>query len=404
MASFIAWVDYSQIERDRMRQAVALFREHQTVDELGVGSIRDIIANRLFPGTSTIQTRLRYFLFVPWIYREMERSGRADQVEAEGRRRELALVRPLVDAGDLRGVMGQDAGELLQRLPSSVYWSGLQSWGLFSKSWSLEEYRLNIPQIRKRRASERPTDDKGIALNGFTTWTPHLPDCPPDFPHGLSFTLTHDEAEFLRSRLKNAHPASLLSQWMNATRAQRPILHQTAPWDASLALPPQLQHELAVAKKFALLMHGAVRLYNIALAEQVPTEKAEQWREFHRNELRHWQQQAVEQHIFSWNLNELWAFCRETGRDAGKSTKDFVEGWYHAVGDVGLEQVGEAPALRALVRRREIHLKGARSRFRNPRALERWGGASGTALMTYRWRTVATFLGDLYSALDGGTR
>lgn len=34
---------------------------------LGFAPIRDAFADYFFPGTSTIQTRARYFLFVPWI-------------------------------------------------------------------------------------------------------------------------------------------------------------------------------------------------------------------------------------------------------------------------------------------------------------------------------------------------
>ena len=41
-------------------------------DELGLGAVRDSIADHLFPGTSTIQTRLRYMLFIPWLFRTLE--------------------------------------------------------------------------------------------------------------------------------------------------------------------------------------------------------------------------------------------------------------------------------------------------------------------------------------------
>ena len=41
------------------------FQEKESRDELGLGSVRDSFADQLFPGTSTIQTRLRYTLFVP---------------------------------------------------------------------------------------------------------------------------------------------------------------------------------------------------------------------------------------------------------------------------------------------------------------------------------------------------
>jgi len=35
---------------------VDLFREQSTVDELGIGTVRDALADGLFPGISTIQT------------------------------------------------------------------------------------------------------------------------------------------------------------------------------------------------------------------------------------------------------------------------------------------------------------------------------------------------------------
>ena len=37
------------------------------------GVIRDVFSDLLFPGISTIQTRARYFLIVPWIYQRHEK-------------------------------------------------------------------------------------------------------------------------------------------------------------------------------------------------------------------------------------------------------------------------------------------------------------------------------------------
>jgi len=66
-------LDYSERERRKMLDVVDLFREHDTRDELGVGSVRDAFADMLFPGTSTIMTRARYFLLVAWTYQRLER-------------------------------------------------------------------------------------------------------------------------------------------------------------------------------------------------------------------------------------------------------------------------------------------------------------------------------------------
>ena len=91
MDATLTWLDLTASDRDRMRQVLDLFKEQGTVDEMGLGSLRDALSEALFPGTSTIQTRLRYVLFVPWIYRQLDskenrRLQRPDTI-AEGRAR-----------------------------------------------------------------------------------------------------------------------------------------------------------------------------------------------------------------------------------------------------------------------------------------------------------------------------
>ena len=98
-----------------MQRAIALFQEADTVDELGVGTIRDAFADELFPGTSTIQTRLRYFLIVPWVYRGIERSKvPAVQARERARKAELALIDPLLEAEDNAGAFGKSARQALK--------------------------------------------------------------------------------------------------------------------------------------------------------------------------------------------------------------------------------------------------------------------------------------------------
>lgn len=70
--SSLAWIDFDEAARQRAQRIMALFQERETRDELGLGSIRDSIADHLFPRTSTIQTRLRYMLFIPWLFQMLE--------------------------------------------------------------------------------------------------------------------------------------------------------------------------------------------------------------------------------------------------------------------------------------------------------------------------------------------
>lgn len=111
-----------------MLDVIHLFDEKTTRDELGIGVVRDAFADTFFPGTSTIQTRARYFLFIPWIYRSLERRGVGSaQIAVEARKREAALTQAIVGSEDSRGVFGKQAGAGLKRLASSVYWQGLGS-------------------------------------------------------------------------------------------------------------------------------------------------------------------------------------------------------------------------------------------------------------------------------------
>lgn len=80
------WVDFAEDDQRRMLDVVKLFQEQETLDELGVGTIRDAFSEYFFPGTSTIQTRARYMLFIPWIYLKLEKR-RLSGAEMERRAR-----------------------------------------------------------------------------------------------------------------------------------------------------------------------------------------------------------------------------------------------------------------------------------------------------------------------------
>jgi hypothetical protein len=60
MPSVLAWIDHDSKARERTLRILSLFQEKESRDDLGLGSVRDSFADQLFPGTSTIQTRLRY--------------------------------------------------------------------------------------------------------------------------------------------------------------------------------------------------------------------------------------------------------------------------------------------------------------------------------------------------------
>src|SRR5262245_14891240 len=127
------WLDFSSDERRRAIEVIKLFEERTTVDDLGIGTVRDAISDILFPGTSVLHTRARYFLFVPWVYRLREdRRTVSAEIARLGRRDEIRLIESLIafDASPGNGIIGRVARERLKFLPSLVYWNGLEQWGI----------------------------------------------------------------------------------------------------------------------------------------------------------------------------------------------------------------------------------------------------------------------------------
>src|SRR5438067_1894150 len=143
MASRFAWIDIDESSRRTMLDFIGKFDGQETLDELGIGSVRDAFADYFFPGTSTVQTRARYFLFVPWIYRRLEEKK---VLSAEMVRRlkdaEFALLEAMRErVGEGERLIGRQSGYNLQRWPSSIYWAGLETWGIRKFPGSQEAYR-----------------------------------------------------------------------------------------------------------------------------------------------------------------------------------------------------------------------------------------------------------------------
>ena len=125
VAAFVSWLDLTSSDRERMRRVLSLFDEQGTVDEMGLGVLRDAFSDALFPGTSSIQTRLRYVLFIPWIYMDLERRRvPRSEIDARARRDELALIAPLKASPDPQGTFG--SGAMVPMGPT---------WGRHSEQW-----------------------------------------------------------------------------------------------------------------------------------------------------------------------------------------------------------------------------------------------------------------------------
>ena len=129
----------------------------------------------LFPGTSTIMIRARYFLLVPWAYQRLERLRvRSAEIAARARQAELNLVEPIERSDDNDGNIGKLAKTTLKRLASSVYWQGLSVWEIrsfenFSSTINFMRY-LDRRRVLRKSYVRKPGSARTVLNRLMKLW------------------------------------------------------------------------------------------------------------------------------------------------------------------------------------------------------------------------------------------
>ena len=397
MKTTLTWLDLTASDRDKMRRVLDLFKEQGTLDEMGLGSLRDALSDALFPGTSSIQTRLRYVLFIPWIYRQLEdRKVRAAEVARAARRAEVDLIGPLEQNPDREGIIGSRARGALVRLPSSVYWSALTRWGIFQPQRSQGWYQSRFDALVDGRGVVGRADDPGVIWGQQAHWHPRLPEPPEGFPWEASFALTHDEADFLRGRVEERCAGTLLA-WLVRNGSDSPAEEVWEDPDA-LRAPEKIRDILELARRFSLHVEGMPLLYNLLVAERrrgvLDSEENKSIDKF-RAGLAEWAvEEAEEERPFE--PDALWQLVVRSGRSIPYPQRLFIESWSRRVAELGPDRVADDYRLRTLVTERELRLKGARARLANRNRLMDWTPGVGVGRMDFRWFRVRQFMIDLH--------
>lgn len=403
MKETISWLDFAESDRQRAMQVIDLFREKNTVDELGFSPIRDAFADHFFPGTSTIQTRARYFLFVPWILKRYEkRKLTAQERSARLRRREIDLIQALLKGSpDSMGIIGREAQAGLQRMPSSVYWRGLRLWGIRLFDGSIEQYFRRLSGGSKVE-SRRLRSDDGEPLDGISPdWHPGLPNEPEGMFESISLELRADEAEFLRDRISTYHPGSLLAQFVTGNRSQ---LAAQYVWEAAVVqlMPSDLYAEIEHARLFAMCAWGGPLVYSLQLARM--KSGSEELVDQLESALGVWQAAlgADEAGLRDWDRADYWELVRRLNPRISTRTQDFAEKWIGvSLRAAAGERVWDDGPVGLLIANRERQLKGGRARLlpENMRARDRWEGDASGGPIDYRWGQTQIILNDILRGL-----
>src|SRR5437016_7030141 len=161
---------WTMLSWDEMRQVERALSggEQDTRDEIGFLLIHQGFADRFFPGTSVLHTRIRYALFIPWLYQRAARYRHGRDLDSAIRRLLIELaIRLKQFGGEPYDVIGGDKlGQLTSQPPDRSYWTALRAWGLLIPS---VESRSDA--LRRLQAAARSTllDDDGGQLEARDT-------------------------------------------------------------------------------------------------------------------------------------------------------------------------------------------------------------------------------------------
>jgi hypothetical protein len=401
------WVDFSRVHRDKVMGLMDMFREQGVIDELGLGTIRDSLSDILFPGTSTIQTKAKYFVLIPWIIQEIEKSNQIERFHAELERLEIEFTKTLRRNSGTRGVIGatlQNANP--KRKPSSIYWNGLRMYGVLKFPGSINDYAAYLKHYYKKLKNQRkalvesngnvPGDDKDAAhLYQEHLWA-QLPRPSSDWKENLTINLTEDEAKFLRERIIISNPDSLWAYTLNHISEIAKNFTGINDFLSIQSMPDNLKELVILASNFNAIMQGALIRYNLLIQLNRVNGRKEEL-------LLAWGHYWAEMQNFNWNewnIERLWHFCPYTQRP----TRNFVATWIVLVKESHYNEMkGDQ-----LIRNRELKLKGIkRARLYDKAIAQKQQSLTGFDLLesgsvsylTYRWATVKTFLNDIQNGL-----
>ncbi|MBO5933868.1 MAG: hypothetical protein J6Q94_00100 [Clostridia bacterium] len=282
----LGWIDFSKTERNKILSVLDLLSESGTLDELGIAPIRDGFANLFFPGTSTIQTRAKYFFLVPYALKELELSNETNPnrfLRALNETEKMCGETLLEINPNENGIIGKrslQSGKWVKRTPADIYWAGLRKYGIFTGgNISLSEYarascaiknqKSNLTKLGNRNdsAEENETDDKN-AGNIFKMQFWKMPLYTKEWRENIHMDLTTEEGAFLREQIVSTCPDSMISYILENKMTEVLDLEYFSDLGAIIQkFPKQMQDEYTLALSFSDFLFVARTLYNIIISD-----------------------------------------------------------------------------------------------------------------------------------------
>ena len=393
----LGWIDFSKSERNKVLSVLDLLSESGTLDELGIAPIRDGFANLFFPGTSTIQTRAKYFMIVPYALKDLEYSSETnpnrmlrtfDEVE---RKCGEMLLGSGEDTDGIIGSRSLSQGKWVKRTPADIYWAGLRNYGIFTGgTLSLSEYiramcalknqKATIAKLGNRNdnADADEGDDKDAGeLFRMQFWK--IPTYQEKWMEDISIKLSAEEGAFLKAQMMASYPDSMLAYILRNDITEIFAARTFQDLETIMtSFPEQIQEDYALAFDFSSFLFVLRVVYNMIVSDNQNEAANALWEEL-LPDVPALAEVDLERIFSRLNVYGNVFLCNFLRRSQTLMLKSDLEG------------------LKIEIKRRERELKQSRAKTLHPGEFDPDGWFGGGEL-DYRFGNAKVIIGDIFES------
>lgn len=320
----ISWLDFSERDRKKVLQVLDILSEPNAVDELGIGVIRDYFADRFFPGTSTLQTRAKYFVLSVYIFKDLEKENFNNYHEylakLDSKEEECARILLNIEENkgynrsidEIKGIIGWrnltgKNKKWVKRGPTDIYWNGIKRYKIFkNENLTLKEYakifvekkkeilkNKNLKELYKTINEDGIDSSIEIASEILSMWEVPNSYCEnwiEKLRNNDSIKLTKEEALFLQEKIISSQGDTLIGAILkNCAKqfASLPLNNEIFENLESIILNSNIQEEIKdeyiFAKNIAEFLYCMQIRYNLIISKEINEELRDKWKEYSRN-------------------------------------------------------------------------------------------------------------------------
>ena len=276
----LGWVDYSRQERETIKELLEILKDSSSVDELGVGIVRDSISDLLYPGTSVLHTRAKYYILVPALFKKAMRSSltTASEVRRLIDKDQYDIAQALRKVPDEKpaGIIGGRSDKDVKMKPSRIYWNSMRTIGILNNpALSYDDACSAVASFNRKKQNielKKETDeDGGDALDAFqgvltifrAPCVQAAEDYIKEYMVNPTLNLTKDEAIYLKEQF--LYMPIMKDTLMRYCLENEESLERVALGDLeeSPNMSPELKRRLMLAKEFSNFIFGAYIVYNL---------------------------------------------------------------------------------------------------------------------------------------------